>query len=135
MAIERRNPLPPGMYSITVFRPSDSAPFHDDHEEIFNAWAAAAGLDKVKIHKVERIPEPALGGPRSTFFVFSVIQSVHFPNAVLGFPDITTDPNAPAELPEPDVSIFDLDFGKGQAGLGSGALLLLLAYMVFGGKD
>jgi hypothetical protein len=77
--IERRQPLPPGRYWITVTS-SDSAPDRMTH---FLQWTAA-NAQTVIVDKTE----PMGGGVNGIFCIFTVLQKTTWDAKQFGFPNV-----------------------------------------------
>jgi hypothetical protein len=97
MTIERRNPLPKGIYWQDVFEPKWPA---------LDAWLTA-NRSTVRVRTTQRF-EANAGGPARQFLVFEVSAPTKWPATELGFPtiassaDITSADTVQRPPPEPD---------------------------------
>jgi len=92
MPVQKKNPLPNGLYWIDLFAPTSSAPNTKDGAAIFTAWTNA-NRGRVFVRRTEEFPEPLLGGPKRTWILFEVQQPPGAFPFGLGYPTITTNPD------------------------------------------
>lgn len=91
MALERRNPLPPGRYWLDVHGPrSDAEGPQRDRNVHFGIWKSR-NSDAVHVEKTQSFPDE---DPPRNFVIFRTIKEIPWgPEMadVLGFPTIATD--------------------------------------------
>lgn len=127
MAVVRSNPVPPGVYWVDLFRPSDSQPDRPDQLATFDAWRRA-NADRVKVITTEEFEEPMGGGPLRTFVILRVAATpTDYPFRELGFlnpahADVQSSDDTVSK-PEPP-SPGDIFAGIASSGAGLGLLLL-----------
>jgi hypothetical protein len=130
--IERRQPLPPGRYWITVTS-SDSGPDRMTH---FLQWTAA-NAQTVIVDKTE----PLGGNVNGVFCIFTVLQKTSFDQKQFGYPnvagpEINTSDDTVQRPPKPtpgDV-LADIFGDIFSSGVGRFAIIVGLGYLLTRGK-
>lgn len=131
MALERRQPLPPGRYWVDVVGP--------DHVKLFDGWLQAFA-QHITIEEHE-VTQPIQSGPNLPplrpgveWFLFHTDAPLVWFGSVLGFPTIAT-PEVKTKADTQTVPVVPPLFGGlNLDGVGSIVLLAVAAYLVFGSK-